>query len=323
MSEIATYQPGILSIPDEPARVRSSQDVAVQRLGEWAQSADAAYTVAQRLVESSFVPASFRGKPIEACAAILAGVEVGLSPMAALRSFDVIQGQAAPRAITLRAVVQSHGHEMILLESTETRCRMKGKRKGSDEWQAVTWTLDRAKALGLTGKDNWKKQPGAMLVARATSELARLIASDAILGIGYSAEEIADGGNVETRVAAETVDATPTGTRRMSRKKAEPEPELREATPGEPLPEVDPSQYAHDAEPLPAGEPDITPAQIKMMAASMGQLGMTDRDTALAFVADVIGRKVESRNDLTKAEATKVIDALQRDLAGTPEEPEL
>lgn len=312
MTEIQTWQPS-------NAVATTSQDVAVQRLGEWAQSADAAYNVATRLVESSFVPASFRGKPIEATAAILAGVEVGLSPMAALRSFDVIQGQAAPRAITLRAVVQSHGHEMILLESTESRCRMKGKRKGSDEWQAVTWTLDRAKALGLTGKDNWKKQPGAMLVARATSELARLIASDAILGIGYSAEEIADGGNVETRAAAETVDATPTGTRRMSRKKPEPvadDPALPVDHPAHPR--ADESDEEFPAEP----EPGVSPAQIKMMAALMNQLGMTDRDSALAFVADVIGREVESRNDLTKAEASKVIDALQADLGELPtEEP--
>ncbi|NUS58000.1 MAG: hypothetical protein HOV66_24590, partial [Streptomycetaceae bacterium] len=90
----------------EPAAYQPDyQSRAVQRLGEWAQSADAAFRVAERLVQSAFVPAAFRGKPIEAAAAILAGSEVGLSPMAALRSFDVIQGQAAPRAITLRAVV--------------------------------------------------------------------------------------------------------------------------------------------------------------------------------------------------------------------------
>lgn len=291
MTELQQYQAPTL------ARIETAQDVAVHRLAEWAQSADAAFHVAQRLVESSFVPQGFRGKPIEATAAILAGIEVGLSPMAALRSFDVIQGQAAPRAITLRAVVQSYGHEMVLVESTESRCRMKGKRKGSDEWQTVTWTMDRAKGLGLTGKDNWKKQPGAMLVARATSELARLIASDAILGIGYSSEEIADGGTTETRAAAEIAQpAAPTGTRRMShpRKVAEPEPEPADDEPTE----------------------GITSPQIKKMAAAMNELGMTDRDMALAYVADAVGRTVESRNDLTKDEASRVIDSLERDLAG-------
>ena len=183
MTDITPYQPAA-----QVARV-DAQTIAVQRLTEWAHSADAAYAIAEKLVQSSFVPVGFKGKPVEATAAILAGLEIGLQPMAALRSFDVIQGQAAPRAITLRAVVQSYGHEMVLVESTNTRCKMRGLRRGSTEWQSVTWTLDRAKDLGLTGKDNWKKQPGAMLVARATGELARLIAADAILGIAEQIKE--------------------------------------------------------------------------------------------------------------------------------------
>lgn len=54
--------------------------------------------------------------------------------------------------------------------------------------------------------------------------------------------------------------------------------------------------------------------QIKMLGALMGEAGLKDRDTALAYVADVIGHPVSSRNDLTSQEASKVIDALQRDL---------
>ena len=62
---------------------------------------------------------------------------------------------------------------------------------------------------------NWKKQPGAMLVARATSEACRLVAADAILGIGYSSEEIADGGSYDEQVAeTTTTPATSTGTLR-------------------------------------------------------------------------------------------------------------
>ena len=261
------------------------QDVAVQRLGEWAQSADAAYQVAERLSSSAFVPAQFKGKPVELTAAILSGLEVGLSPMAAMRSFDIIQGQAAPRAITLRAVVQSHGHEMVLLESTETRCKMKGRRKGTEAWQTVTWTLDRAKSLGLVGKDNWKKQPGVMLVARATSELARLIASDAILGIGYSAEEVADGGPSDQQAAAETVDPTPTGTRRMSRK---PKPAHEDGTP------------ARDEE-----------GQMKAMHATFNEAGITERQDRLDFAMSVVNRGITSSNDLTWEERGQVIDALK------------
>jgi hypothetical protein len=54
----------------------------------------------------------------------------------------------------------------------------------------------------------------------------------------------------------------------------------------------------------------VSPPQLAKIGALMGELGMTDRPTALAFVADVVGRPVESRNDLTKAEASKLIEAL-------------
>jgi hypothetical protein len=271
---------------ERPTALATSQDVAVHRLGEWAQSADAAYQVAERLSSSAFVPAQFKGKPVELTAAILAGIEVGLSPMAAMRSFDIIQGQAAPRAITLRAVVQSYGHEMVLVESTASRCRMKGRRKGSDEWQTVTWTTDRAKDLGLLGKDNWKKQPGAMLVARATSELARLIASDAILGIGYSSEEVADGGTFDAQVTADTTaPAAPTGTRKMSRK---PKPANEDGTPA----------------------PDVE-GQMKAMHAAFNDAGITERQDRLDFAMATINREIESSNDLTWDERSAVIDALK------------
>lgn len=210
--------------------VRDHQGEAVQRLSDWATSAQAAMAVAEQLSRSSFVPESFRNKPGEATAAILAGLEVGLQPMAALRSFDVIQGQAAARAVTLRAIVQAQGHEIELVESTATRCKMRGRRRGADAWQEVTWTIDRARQLGVTGKANWKNQPQAMLVARCTSELARLIASDAILGIAYSSEEIADGAGAGVEVPAVTTAdpeapgaaTAPVGKKRMSRKRSAP-----------------------------------------------------------------------------------------------------
>lgn len=299
MTEIERYEPTAVAIYDR-------QDAAVARLSEWAQSAQAAHAVAESLVRTSFVPDGFRGKPHEATAAILAGLEVGLSPMAALRSFDVIQGQAAPRAITLRAVVQSHGHEMELIESTATRCKMRGRRRGSHDWQDVTWTIDRAKQLGVTNKANWKNQPQAMLVARATSELARLIASDAILGIGYSSEEVADGVGAGVEIPATTTadpttpdspTATP-GRKRMSRRQSTPNPQ-----------QEDEGEIA-DAEVV---DPDaVTDAQIRKMAASFRDINITDRADRLTFISATVGREIASSKDLTKAEASDVIEAIEK-----------
>lgn len=179
MTDIARYEPAPVSTV--PAN-----------LIDWASAAHAAHSLATSLCQTTFCPMSFRGKPGEATAAILAGSEVGLSPMAALNAYDVIQGRPAPKAITLRAIAQAHGHDIWPVEMTGEKCVMSGRRKGSEQTVTVEWTLARARQMNLTDKPNWKSQPSAMLVARATSELARLIAADVLLGIPYSAEELRD-----------------------------------------------------------------------------------------------------------------------------------
>lgn len=299
MTEITPYQ-------EQAALEPQSLDASLTRLSLWAESATAAYRVADQLVKTSFVPDGFKGKPYEATAAILAGVEVGLSPMAALRSFDVIQGQAAPRAITLRAIVQSHGHDMELVEASDTRCRMRGRRRGAHEWTTVLWTIDRAKSLGLTGKQNWKAQPQAMLIARATSELARLIAADAILGIGYTAEEIVDGtGSVPATAttappegsngtaAPDDAPAPPDGSKRLSRARRKPT---------EPAPE-------------PVDDTRPSEAQTAKIMATFGELGYGGADLRterLSLTSALIGRTIESTNEVTRDEASRLIDQLDR-----------
>lgn len=177
-----------IAIP-EPATVGAAPAVASPLL-IWAQEAQQAARIAMSLAKTSFVPASLRGKPEDVTAAILAGQELGLRPMATLRSMDVIQGTPALRAHAMRGLVQSHGHEVELVESTAERCVMRGRRKGAEQWQAVEWDLDRAASLGLTGKAEWKRQPKTMLVARATGEICRLIAADVLFAMPYAAEEL-------------------------------------------------------------------------------------------------------------------------------------
>ncbi len=65
-----------------------------------------------------------------------------------------------------------------------------GRRKGSEHVEKSVWTIDRAKKLGIAGKDNWQKQPDAMLVARGTAEVCRRIAADVLLGLPYAVEEL-------------------------------------------------------------------------------------------------------------------------------------
>ena len=297
---IAPYQQNgaAVAVPDQPV----AQVSAVAQLVEWAHGAMAAREVAVSLVNTSFCPAHYRGKPEEATAAILAGLEVGLQPMAALQAFVPIQGSAAAKAITLRAIVQSHGHELWTEESSATRCVVAGRRKGSAQVQRSEWTIERAGQMKLTGRDQWKLQPTAMLIARATSECARMIASDAILGIPYSVEELEDGG---------TVQATAT---QVSPAAAAPVKRRNQASVLPPVVASEPVQEA------PAGpvEPGPGEGRIDPKGPQMARLQILfkergfDRESALEFMSGVVGDRVGSSKDLTYGEAAKVIGRLEK-----------
>lgn len=198
----------------------------------WAETAMRLHEVAESLCRSSFVPMSFKkaGKDqwrnredviSDVVAAILAGDEVGLRPLAALRSIQMISGTPAMTALAMRGLVQANGHEVwVEGEPTDSKAIVCGRRRGSDKVHRSVWTFDRAKKMSLTSKAQWSAQPMAMLVARATSECCRITASDVLLGMPYSVEELADGD-----VAPDTDTPAPPTARKARRAPLTPVPE--------------------------------------------------------------------------------------------------
>jgi hypothetical protein len=278
------------------------------RLVEWAEEARAASALAQSLCQTPFA-GQYRGDAMGATAAILKGAEVGLTPVTSLGAFDLIQGTPAPKAITLRALVQAHGHSVWIEHSTDTECVAKARRQGESVVHESKWTMKRAQQMSLANKPNWKNQPAAMLMARATSEVCRLVAADVILGIGYSAEEVQDS-QPEPVTTLRRADAAPKRTARRAPTPA-PEPDLEPP----PLAADDPIPTDDEPQPEPT-EATITRDQLTRLHASFGDLGITDRDDRLRYVSGVLGHDVESSKDLTKTEASKVLDAINTDLSG-------
>jgi hypothetical protein len=202
-------------------------------LVEWGAAAKSAYQLAEGLTKTQFVPEQFRGKPVEAMAAIVAGAEVGLSPMQALQSTFIIGGRPAYYARTMVALVQRQGHEVWTEAETPASVTVCGRRSGSDKAEKVTVTLEQARKAGWTRNKQYDTNPTSMLWARAASTVCRRIAADALLGIPYTAEELADEAEAGKGPA----------TRKVSRVKATietPEPAAIEP-PAQSVPDADPT----------------------------------------------------------------------------------
>lgn len=227
-TEITQHQPAAVAVGQPSA--------TTMRLVEWAEEAQAAHGLAKALCETPFA-GQFKGQPGAATAAILRGFELGLTPVTSLAAFDVIQGTPAPKAMTLRALAQSHGHDIEIVDSTNEKAVARYRRAGRQDWLTCEFTIEDAKGLGLLSKDNWRKQPRTMLEARVTSKAARLVASDVLLGIGYSSEELRDGdvrpsAPTSQRVtAADVLGATDTNEEAPAEPDAEPTPEPQQTEP--------------------------------------------------------------------------------------------
>lgn len=128
--------------------------------------------------------------PEAATMALLTGASLGISPVAALRGITVIQGKATLDATLVAGLVQRHPEceWWRVEESTAERCTIVTKRRGIAA-VSLTWTLEDARRAKLTEKDNWKNYPRAMLRARCTTELARMVYGDVFFGV-YSPEEL-------------------------------------------------------------------------------------------------------------------------------------
>lgn len=317
--DVQPYQPA----PAGVVAAASPLPAGANSLAQWIDNARQLAPVAEYMSRTPFVPKPMQGKPAEVVAAILAGQEMGFGPMASLRMIDVIEGRPGLSAIGLRALVQSHGHDIWVVESTATRAVVKGRRKGSQREETSTWTIDRARQMELLSKSNWKKQPTNMLLARATSEVARLVAADVIGGMPYSSEELADGfdGDQPDGSQSAAAEETAPAKRRAQRKpldrmepSSEPAPEpVRAAAVVEPVEPVEPVS----APPAVDGDGITRPQQTKMQIL-FKEKGIDERGERLAYVASSIGREVGSSSDLSKAEASKVIE----DLMGLPDLPQ-
>jgi hypothetical protein len=305
-------------------------------------------TLAAQICDTDFVPKALRGNAPAVAAVMLHGRELGLGPMTALALTNMVEGRPSLSAEGQRALVVAAGHSIEFTEISDGSVTVRGRRAGDERWFSVTWTTDRARRANLAGRATYRSYPRAMLAARASAELCRLLFADVLHGT--AATEELDAPEDESpatapatrtrpvrRLAAPALPSPPERDPEPVERRTEPEPiappEPEEWTPdaGVGAPPADPGTGApeHATQPAPddaVGDADTEPepepatiplrpeavsgAQLRMLRALWSPYGVTDtqRHTLTGIMA---GRDIEGATaNLTKAEANTVIDQL-------------
>ena len=147
---------------------------------------------AKALAEASIIPTQYQRKPANVLVAIETGNALGIPAIQALNSIAVINGRATLSADLMAAVVRRAGHRLRVREDgPESVTATLIRADDPDGAFTATWTREKATRAGLWGnRGPWTQYPTQMLRARAITEVCRQGASDALMGLVYTPEEL-------------------------------------------------------------------------------------------------------------------------------------
>ena len=119
----------------------------------------------------------------------------GQHPASAALDYDVIQGRPAKKPQAMLREFLGAGGKVEWHESTDAAAdaTFSHPRGGSIR---VRWDMQRAQQMGLSGKDNYRKQPGVMFRWRCVSEGVRIVYPGATAGM-YTPDEVLDLDTIE------------------------------------------------------------------------------------------------------------------------------
>lgn len=163
---------------------------------------DSAYRLAKAVCMAGMAPKGL-DTPEKAMVAIMHGLEIGLTPMAALQRIAVVNGRPTIWGDGAIGLVRGSGicewvKERIEGEGDNRVAVCEAKRKGDPESIRRTFGVADAKRAGLWGKAGpWQQYPERMLQMRARAFSLRDGFADVLGGL-YLQEELDNGASVPT-----------------------------------------------------------------------------------------------------------------------------
>lgn len=180
----------------------------------------------QRMAEAIAKSGLFGMKTADqAMALMLTAQAEGQHPATITQDYDIIQGRAARKTHSVLARYQQAGGSVEWHCLTDTKADATfAPPPGAGKPLRIEWTIDMAKRCDLTGKDNWKKYPRAMLRARCIAEGVRATYPAAIGGM-MVAEEAQDLTERDITAEGETLPKPTVEQPRSKSQRAEPAPQ--------------------------------------------------------------------------------------------------
>lgn len=150
---------------------------------------------AQTLAHSNLLPKHFQNNPANLLYAIEFAEALGMKPIHAITSVHVINGKPSASADLIGTMVRRAGHK-LRVTGDDTYAEAVLVRADDPDFEFKSrWDMTKARQAGLNTA-TWKAYPGAMLRARAITEVCRAGAPDALHGIQHSTEELQSLGEV-------------------------------------------------------------------------------------------------------------------------------
>jgi hypothetical protein len=230
----------------------------------------------------------------QAAVKILAGLELGMPPVAAMNNLDIIAVKDRPPRLRPNADAQAHlarraGYEYRIVEHSATRCVLEWSRSGEVLGQSE-FTMDEARTANLV-KDfgGYKSWPKNMMLSRAITQgiksYCRWILAAPMAGMEVVTQDEVEAGPLTDDTRKRLFAVTPRGFNRDERLQVVSDIVGREITSYKDLTEGE-ARFAADT--LEAqGDPDIDPMEaleaedeFQPFAATPDQPGVTYSDEA-------------------------------------------
>lgn len=155
------------------------------------------------------LPRAYRGQPGAILLAIDWAERHDLAVMDAIHGVAWVQGRPVVDSTLQRAMARNAGYDVRVTEASDTKATVRVLVNGSTVVGTASYTIDEARAAGLTGKDNWKKHTTDMLVARATTRAIKWFCAEALIGGALSPDEVDDLSDDPVTVLTATAEVVP------------------------------------------------------------------------------------------------------------------